>query len=43
MNGIAEFGRPVTLVLDDLQTVTRPDCLASLDYAIERTAGNAHA
>lgn len=36
MNGVADFGRPVTLVLDDLQTVTDSDCLASLDYAIER-------
>jgi LuxR family transcriptional regulator, maltose regulon positive regulatory protein len=36
MNGIAEFGQPVTLVLDDLQTVTDRECLASLDYAIER-------
>ncbi|MGH2887412.1 MAG: hypothetical protein ACRDPA_32725, partial [Solirubrobacteraceae bacterium] len=36
MNGIAEFGQPFTLVLDDLQTVTDRECLASLDYAIER-------
>ena len=36
MNGVADFGRPVTLVLDDLQTVTDADCLASLGYAIER-------
>ncbi len=36
MNGIADFGRPLTLVLDDLQTVTDSECLASLDYAIER-------
>ena len=36
MNGIAEFGRPFTLVLDELQTVTDTECLASLDYAIER-------
>ncbi len=36
MNGLAGFGRPVTLVLDDLQTVTDTDCLASLGYAIER-------
>jgi LuxR family maltose regulon positive regulatory protein len=36
MNGIAEFGHPVTLVLDDLQTVRDSECLASLRYAIER-------
>ncbi len=36
MNGIADFGRPFTLVLDDLQTVTGRECLASLGYAIER-------
>ena len=36
MNGIAGFGRPFTLVLDDLQTVTDRECLASLEYAIER-------
>jgi LuxR family transcriptional regulator, maltose regulon positive regulatory protein len=41
MNGIAEFGRPFTLVLDDLQTVTDRECLASLDYAIERLPPNA--
>ena len=28
MNGIAEFGRPFTLVLDELQTVTDRECLA---------------
>jgi LuxR family transcriptional regulator, maltose regulon positive regulatory protein len=36
MNGIAEFGMPFAIVLDDLQTVTDGECLASLDYAIER-------
>ncbi len=36
MNGLADFGRPFTLVLDDLQTVTDRECLASLGYAIER-------
>ncbi len=36
MNGIADFGRPFALVLDDLQTVTDGDCLESLKYAIER-------
>jgi len=33
MNGIAEYGHAFTLVLDDLQTVTDRDCLASLEYA----------
>jgi LuxR family maltose regulon positive regulatory protein len=41
MNGIAEFGRPVTLVLDDLQTVPDSECLASLRYAIERLPATA--
>ena len=41
MNGIADFGRPFTLVLDDLQTVTAAECLASLDFAIERLPANA--
>ena len=36
MNGIASFGREVTLVLDDLHSVTDRDCLASLQHAIER-------
>ena len=41
MNGIADYGQAVTLVLDDLQTVTDRDCLASLDYAIHRLPANA--
>lgn len=41
MNGLAEYGRPVTLVLDDLQTVTDTECLASLDLAIQRLPANA--
>lgn len=41
MNGIADFGRPITIALDDLQTVTDRECLASLDYAIERLPPNA--
>jgi LuxR family maltose regulon positive regulatory protein len=40
MNGIADYGQAVTLVLDDLQTVTDRDCLASLDYAIGRLPAN---
>ena len=41
MNGVAEYGQPLTLVLDDLQTVTDRDCIASLEYAIERLPVNA--
>lgn len=41
MNGIAEFGGPFALVLDDLQTVTDEGCLASLKYAIERLPSRA--
>jgi LuxR family transcriptional regulator, maltose regulon positive regulatory protein len=41
MNGIAEYGQAFTLVLDDLQAVTDTDCLASLDYAIERLPAKA--
>jgi LuxR family maltose regulon positive regulatory protein len=36
MNAVSDFGRPFTLVLDDLHTVTDRECLASLDHAIER-------
>jgi ATP/maltotriose-dependent transcriptional regulator MalT len=35
MNGLAAFGAPLVLVLDDLETVTDPECLASIDYALE--------
>jgi LuxR family transcriptional regulator, maltose regulon positive regulatory protein len=34
MNGVAALGGRVVLVLDDLQTVTDRDCLASIDYAL---------
>lgn len=33
-NGIAAAGRPLVLVLDDLQHVTNADCLQSLDYFV---------
>jgi LuxR family maltose regulon positive regulatory protein len=36
LNGIATLGRELTLVLDDFNTVTAQDCLASIEYAIER-------
>jgi LuxR family maltose regulon positive regulatory protein len=35
MNALATFGEPLVLVLDDLHTVTDPECLASIDYALE--------
>ncbi len=36
MNDIAALRRDITLVLDDLQSVTSPECLASIVYAVER-------
>ena len=36
MNGIASFEEELVLVLDDLQHVTDPDCLESLDDALDR-------
>ena len=36
-----EFGRPITIVLDDLHTVTDIECMASLDLAIQRLPANA--
>jgi LuxR family maltose regulon positive regulatory protein len=35
MNGLAAFDKRLVLVLDDLHTVTDPECLASIDYALE--------
>ena len=40
-NAIADFGRPFTLVLDDLHTVTDPACMVSLAHAVERLPSNA--
>jgi LuxR family maltose regulon positive regulatory protein len=34
MNGIATFGNELVIVLDDLETVTAHDCLASIDHAV---------
>ena len=42
MNGIADFGEDLVIVLDDLQAVTDHECLASLDYALEHLPANAH-
>jgi len=34
MNGIADFGRELAIVLDDFHTVVDPECLASVEHAI---------
>ena len=41
MNDIAALRRDMTLVLDDLNTVTSPECLASIVYAVERLPATA--
>jgi LuxR family maltose regulon positive regulatory protein len=41
MNGLAAFERDFVVVLDDLQTVTGRDCLASIDYALGHLPPNA--
>ena len=40
LNGMAAFGAPIVLVLDDLHTVTSPECLGSLDHAISHLPPN---
>jgi LuxR family maltose regulon positive regulatory protein len=35
LNGIAAFGGPLTIVLDDFQSITDLECLESIGYAIE--------
>lgn len=35
LNGMAAFGDPITIVLDDFQAITDRDCLDSVDYAVE--------
>ncbi len=35
VNGIATYAAPLTLVLDDFQTITDHECLESIDYALE--------
>jgi LuxR family transcriptional regulator, maltose regulon positive regulatory protein len=35
VNGIGTFGAPLTLVLDDFQSIADLDCLDSIDYALE--------
>ena len=41
LNGIAGLGAEVVLVLDDLQTVTDSESLASVEYAVEHLPANA--
>jgi ATP/maltotriose-dependent transcriptional regulator MalT len=41
MNGLVAFAEPLVLVLDDLHAVTEPECLAAIDYALERLPANA--
>ncbi|HEY2258283.1 MAG TPA: hypothetical protein VGH45_01145, partial [Solirubrobacteraceae bacterium] len=41
MNGVADFGRQLAIVVDDAHTVTDGRCLASIDYAIRRLPANA--
>jgi LuxR family transcriptional regulator, maltose regulon positive regulatory protein len=35
MNGIATFGAPLTIVLDDFQSITDLECLDSIDFALD--------
>jgi LuxR family maltose regulon positive regulatory protein len=35
MNAVATFGERLVLVLDDFEAVTDPECMASIDYALE--------
>lgn len=41
VNGISAYGAPMVVVLDDLQVVVDPECLASIEYAVERLPANA--
>ena len=41
MNGLAAFAEPLVIVLDDLHVVAEPECLAAIDYALERLPANA--
>jgi LuxR family maltose regulon positive regulatory protein len=39
---LAGDGRPLVVVLDDLQVIDEADCLRSLDYAVAALPGNVH-
>jgi LuxR family maltose regulon positive regulatory protein len=41
VEGIRAFGDELILVLDELESVTDPDCLASIDHAAEHLPANA--
>ena len=41
MNGLTAYREPVIIVLDDLHSVSEPQCLAAIDYALERLPANA--
>ena len=41
MNGLAAYREPLIIVLDDLHSVSEPECLAAIDYALERLPANA--
>jgi LuxR family transcriptional regulator, maltose regulon positive regulatory protein len=41
MNGLLAYGRPATIVLEDLHTVTSEASLKSIGHAIERLPANA--
>ncbi len=42
MNGIAEMGSELVVVIDDLHTVTGEESRLSVDYAVARLPANAH-
>ena len=41
LDGIRAFGRELIVVLDELEHVTAPDCLSSIDHAAARLPANA--
>ena len=42
LNAIAAYGNSLALVLDDFQTVTDRECLASIDFALKHLPAGAH-
>jgi ATP/maltotriose-dependent transcriptional regulator MalT len=41
MNGIAAYGQPLAIVLDDLHAISSETCLRALEYAVERLPAQA--
>jgi LuxR family maltose regulon positive regulatory protein len=41
VNGIASYGEPLAIVLDDLHAIGNDECLASLEHAVERLPAHA--